>query len=99
MKTNLGAFVRTADQSAIVSSPNRDAVRRHAGLAAEFLCPLLLIAAAVATFFTAARDEDFLWADGASFALNGELIRDYLASGLHQTPWRSRWNGFAIIPP
>ncbi len=38
------------------------------------------------TFRTAARDEDFWWADGASFALNGELVRDYLVSGFGGNP-------------
>ncbi len=70
-------------------------------------CPLLLIAAAVATFMTAARDEDFWWADGASFALNGEMLRDYLASGFAQTPmafaleWFHRYPALTIslYPP
>jgi 4-amino-4-deoxy-L-arabinose transferase-like glycosyltransferase len=47
---------------------------------------MVLVAAAIATYMTAARDEDFWWADGASFALNGEFVRDYLASGLGQNP-------------
>jgi hypothetical protein len=52
----------------------------------ELLCQLFLVGIAIVTFVTAARNEDFWWADGASFALNGELIRDYLASGLGRNP-------------
>jgi 4-amino-4-deoxy-L-arabinose transferase-like glycosyltransferase len=74
------------------------AARRFGGFAARLLGPLLLIAAAAATFLTAARDEDFLWADGASFALNGELVRDYLASGLGQSPMAFALEWFRHYP-
>ena len=42
---------------------------------------------------TAAREEDFWWTDGASFALNGELLRDYFTSGLGRNPiaFASEW--------
>jgi 4-amino-4-deoxy-L-arabinose transferase-like glycosyltransferase len=55
--------------------------RRHAVL------PLIIITGVVlAVFFTAPKSEDFWWTDSASFALNGELIRDYVVSGFHQSP-------------
>ncbi len=62
------------------------------------LGPLLLVAAAIATYMTAARDEDFWWADGASFALNGEFVRDYLASGLGRNPMAFAQEWFRHYP-
>ena len=52
----------------------------------------MLLAAAVLTvavallFLTAPRHENFWWTDAATFALNGELIRDYAASGFPRAP-------------
>jgi hypothetical protein len=43
-------------------------------------------AVTVTLFVTAPKAEDFWWTDAPSFALNGELVRDYFASGLHQSP-------------
>src|ERR1700722_2880484 len=68
------------------SNPSRDRPGHHVAWVLELLCLSLLAAAAVLTFVTAARDEDFWWGDGASFALNGELVRDYLASGFRLDP-------------
>lgn len=78
--------------------------RRWAG---QFLIGALLAAVAVVTFVTAARDEDFWWGDGASFALNGEFLRDYIASGLGRSPmafaaeWYFRYPALTIslYPP
>ncbi len=50
-------------------------------ISTAILCGLIAI-----LFFTSPRSEDFWWTDAASFALNGDLIRDYVASGLHQSP-------------
>ncbi len=57
------------------------------------LCLLAVASAIVLLFVTAPKHEDFWWTDGATFALNGELIRDYLASGLGQNPmaFASAW--------
>jgi 4-amino-4-deoxy-L-arabinose transferase-like glycosyltransferase len=60
--------------------------RRHWYRLARLFSPLLLILCAVVVFMTSVRDSGFWWADGASFALNGELVRDYLATGLGQNP-------------
>ena len=59
----------------------------------RLLDPLFVVAVAIVTFITASRDVDFWLTDGASFALNGELVRDYLASGLGQNPmaFASEW--------
>jgi 4-amino-4-deoxy-L-arabinose transferase-like glycosyltransferase len=46
----------------------------------------ILMAVGITTFLTAVRTEDFWWADGASFALNGEFLRDYLVSGSWRHP-------------
>jgi 4-amino-4-deoxy-L-arabinose transferase-like glycosyltransferase len=64
----------------------------------ELLCPSLLAAAAVMTFITAARDEDFWWSDGPSFALNGEMLRDYLASGFRLDPMSFALEWFRHYP-
>jgi hypothetical protein len=51
------------------------------------LFPAAVLAVAVALlFFTAPRDGRFYWADAGSFALNGALVHDYVASGLHRPP-------------
>lgn len=57
------------------------------------LCFLIVASAVVLTFITAPTHEDFWWTDGATFALNGELIRDYLTTGLGQNPitFASAW--------
>ncbi len=56
-------------------------------------CGLVIALAIGLTFATAPTHEDFWWTDGATFALNGELIRDYVASGLAQNPmvFASAW--------
>jgi len=80
--------------------------RRHVTVM-EYVCPLVLVAFAIVTFMTAERDEDLWWADGASFALNGEFLRDYLTSGLGRDPmafaleWFNRYPALTIslYPP
>lgn len=47
---------------------------------------VIMTGVVVALFLTAPKAEDFWWTDAASFALNGELVHDYIASGLHQSP-------------
>lgn len=46
----------------------------------------VLLAAASLLYLTSWRNESFPWTDAASFALNGELIRDYAASGFAGSP-------------
>jgi 4-amino-4-deoxy-L-arabinose transferase-like glycosyltransferase len=60
---------------------------------ASLLCALVIICIACTLFVTSARDEDFWWTDSASFALNGEMVRDYLISGLGRNPmaFASEW--------
>ena len=65
----------------------------------SIMLPAVAIIGVVAVLFlTAPKAEDFWWTDSASFALNGELIHDYIASGLHQSPmaFASAW--FARYP-
>ena len=50
------------------------------------LVTLIFFAAPVIMLMSSALDEDFWWTDSASFALNGELVRDYLASALGSNP-------------
>jgi hypothetical protein len=45
-----------------------------------------MIGIAYILFYTAPKSEDFSWTDGASFALNGALVHDYVVSGFHQSP-------------
>jgi 4-amino-4-deoxy-L-arabinose transferase-like glycosyltransferase len=67
----------------------------------------VIIGVASVLFLTAPKAEDFWWTDGASFALNGELIHDYIVSGLHQSPlafaneWFRRFPALSIslYPP
>lgn len=47
---------------------------------------IVLLAAATLLYMTSPRTEAFFWTDAATFALNGELIRDYLASGFATSP-------------
>jgi 4-amino-4-deoxy-L-arabinose transferase-like glycosyltransferase len=59
--------------------------------ARRLLIPILLPAALIVgiagvLFLTTPKSEDFWWTDGASFALNGALVHDYLVSGFHQSP-------------
>ncbi|MDB5410181.1 MAG: 4-amino-4-deoxy-L-arabinose transferase [Rhodospirillales bacterium] len=46
----------------------------------------VLSAAVLVLFATSPKHEDFWWTDAATFALNGELVRDYLASGFPHSP-------------
>ncbi len=46
----------------------------------------IVLLTVLATFISAPKHDDFWWTDGATFALNGELVRDYVAHGLNQTP-------------
>jgi hypothetical protein len=52
----------------------------------SILLPTVVFAVSVILYVTAPKSEDFWWTDAPSFALNGELVRDYFASGLHQSP-------------
>ena len=45
-----------------------------------------LTAAVLLLFWTSPRHEQFWWTDAATFALNGEFVRDYLATGLGHSP-------------
>lgn len=74
----------------------------------SILLPAAVAIGVVATLFlTAPKAEDFWWTDAPSFALNGELVRDYLASGFHETPlafaneWFRRYPALSIslYPP
>ena len=66
-----------------------------------------MFAAVLALFITSPTNEDFWWTDSATFALNGELIRDYVASGLPGSPlafateWFRRYPALTIslYPP
>jgi hypothetical protein len=68
---------------------------------------VVLTGVVVALFVTAPKAEDFWWTDAASFALNGALIHDYVASGAHQSPmafaneWFRRYPALTIslYPP
>jgi 4-amino-4-deoxy-L-arabinose transferase-like glycosyltransferase len=77
-------------------------VRTAAGLAQRldprWLVFPLILAVVVTTFLTSTRDEDLWWADGASFALNGEFLRDYLASGLTRNPMAFAMEWFRRYP-
>jgi hypothetical protein len=77
-------------------------------LALLVLMPAAVITGVVAVlYWTAPKAEDFWWTDAASFALNGELIHDYIGSGLHQSPlsfaneWFRRFPALSIslYPP
>jgi len=67
----------------------------------------VIIGVVAVLYLTAPKAEDFWWTDSASFALNGELIHDYIASGLHQSPmefanaWFRRYPALTIslYPP
>ena len=50
------------------------------------LAAAVLATAVVLLFMTSPRHEDFWWTDAATFALNGDLVRDYIASGFPDTP-------------
>src|ERR1700733_4244485 len=72
------------------------------------MLPAVVITGVVAVlYWTAPKAEDFWWTDAASFALNGELIHDYIGSGLHQSPlsfaneWFRRFPALSIslYPP
>jgi len=52
----------------------------------DLVAVIVLVGVVAVLFVTAPKSEDFWWTDAASFALNGELIHDYVASGLHQSP-------------
>jgi len=68
---------------------------------------VILIGIVVVLYATAPKSEDFWWTDAPSFALNGELIHDYVASGFHQSPmafaneWFRRYPAISIslYPP
>ena len=47
---------------------------------------LALVAAVLVMFATSPLNEQFWWTDSATFALNGEFVRDYIASGLPRSP-------------
>ncbi len=67
-----------------------------------FYTPLLvvgLLASAVTLLFlTAPKHEDFYWTDAASFALNGALIRDYVAAGFPRSPMAFATEWFMRYP-
>jgi 4-amino-4-deoxy-L-arabinose transferase-like glycosyltransferase len=58
----------------------------------------LLAITVILLFVTAPKHEDFGWTDGASFALNGELIRDYVVSGFPHSPMTFAIEWFARYP-
>ena len=62
-------------------------------LTPNLLPAALIIGIAGVLFQTTPKSEDFWWTDGASFALNGALVHDYLVCGFHQTPmaFASEW--------
>jgi 4-amino-4-deoxy-L-arabinose transferase-like glycosyltransferase len=68
---------------------------------------VVILGVAAILFATAPKAENFWWTDAASFALNGELVHDYIASGLHQSPmafadaWFRRYPAisFSLYPP
>jgi hypothetical protein len=70
----------------------------HSGRLAATITAVLLIAAVLLTFATAPKSEDFWWSDAATFALNGELIHDYIARGLGQSPMTFASNWFLHYP-
>src|ERR1700722_19240871 len=55
-------------------------------LSGSIWLPAVAFAVVAVLFVTAPKSEDFWWAHSPSFAFNGELVRDFFASGLHQTP-------------
>jgi hypothetical protein len=59
---------------------------RQDRIIASICLPTVVVAVVVTLFVTAPKAEDFWWTDAPSFALNGELVRDYIASGLRQSP-------------
>ncbi len=73
----------------------------------DLVAAVILAGLVAVLFVTAPKSEDFWWTDAPSFALNGELIHDYVASGLHQSPmafaneWFRRYPAVSIslYPP
>jgi 4-amino-4-deoxy-L-arabinose transferase-like glycosyltransferase len=65
---------------------------------APLLSAAILAAAVALLFVTAPKHEDFWWTDAATFALNGELIRDYFASGFAQSPMTFAQEWFMRYP-
>jgi len=71
------------------------------------LAAAILAAAVLLLFLTAPRQEDFWWTDAPSIALNGELVRDYIAAGFPHAPlafanaWFLRYPALSIslYPP
>jgi hypothetical protein len=62
------------------------------------LAAVAMCAVVVAIFISAPKSEDFWWTDGASFALNGALIHDYIASGFHIGPVQYANDWFRYFP-
>ncbi len=103
---NAITLIASRASSTATSSPGRPRARGRA-----YVLPLVsavLIAAVIGLLFlTTPRGEDFWWTDAATFALNGELIRDYVTSGLGQDPmafamaWYLRYPALTIslYPP
>ena len=50
------------------------------------LATALLAACVLTLFLTSPKGEGFWWTDAATFALNGEFVRDYIATGLSRPP-------------
>ena len=94
--------VRTAPPDFMVIRPHPISVKpvraSSRDLASRLVCGALLLAIVLTVFMTAALDENFWWTDGASFALNGELIRDYLRSGWGEDPITFASNWFLHYP-
>jgi 4-amino-4-deoxy-L-arabinose transferase-like glycosyltransferase len=64
-----------------------------------YFLPCITIAAIVVTLYLSApKAEDFGWPDAATFPLNGELIRDFIASGFHQSPMAFATDWFRRYP-
>ncbi len=56
------------------------------GLRDTLLPAAILTLATLAMFYTSPMDEGFMWGDAPSFALNGDLVHDYVAHGLGRSP-------------
>nr|WP_294551573.1 glycosyltransferase family 39 protein [uncultured Rhodopila sp.] len=67
-------------------------------LTPNLLPAALIIGIAGVLFQTTPKSEDFWWTDGASFALNGALVHDYLVSGFHRTPMAFAGEWFRHYP-
>src|SRR4051794_38074443 len=90
------------DTTALISPATADVASRRIStpqpIAQTVLRLLLVMTAPVTMLMTAAVDEDFWWTDGATFALNGELVRDYLALALGRNPLQFAYEWYLHYP-